>query len=139
VQHLIARGVAAAPKDYARLGDIAMLARLVESDATIAQLDSVMLAAVDFGHYTLVEWLLERGANVDARSDAGSRHTALHSAAWNGDLKMVKLLVEAGADLTARDEQYDATPQGWAETSIEMSNNPKCAEVVAYLEAMSSQ
>jgi len=138
VQHMIARGVAAAPKDYARLGDIATLARLVESDATIAQLDSVILAAVDCGHHTLVEWLLERGANVNARSDAPSRHTPLHSAAWNGDLKMAKLLVEAGADHTARDEQYDATPQGWAETSIKVSNNPQCAEVVAYLEAMSS-
>jgi len=138
VQHMIARGVAAAPKDYARLGDIATLARLVESDATIAQLDSVILAAVDCGHHTLVEWLLECGANVNARSDAPSRHTPLHSAAWNGDLKMAKLLVEAGADHTARDEQYDATPQGWAETSIKVSNNPQCAEVVAYLEAMSS-
>ena len=45
---------------------------------------------------------------------------------------MVKLLVAAGADRTARDAQYDGTPQGWAETSIEVSNNPKCADVVAY-------
>jgi ankyrin repeat protein len=139
VQHMMARGVTAAPKEYARLGDIATLARLVDADPTIAQLDSVMMGAVDFGHHTLVEWLLERGANVNARSDAESRHTALHAAAWNGDLQMVKLLVEAGADRTARDEQYDATPQGWAETSIEVSNNPRCAEVVTYLQAMSSQ
>jgi hypothetical protein len=38
---------------------------------------------------------------------------------------MVKLLVEAGADRTMRDEQYDATPQGWARTSIEVSRSSK--------------
>jgi hypothetical protein len=54
---------------------------------------------------------------------------------WNGDLAMVKLLVEAGADCTARDEQHDPTPQGWAETSIHVTNSPKCAEVVSYLES----
>jgi ankyrin repeat protein len=136
VQHMIGRGVGVSPKEYARLGDLATLARLVESDPTIAQLDSVMLGAVDFGHYTLVEWLLERGANVNARAEAQSRHTALHAAAWNGDLRMVKLLVGAGADCAARDEQYDATPRGWAETSIEVSNNPDCAQVVAYLDGL---
>jgi hypothetical protein len=51
---------------------------------------------------------------------------------------MVELLVEAGSDLTARDETYDATPLGWAATSIEVSNNAKCAEVAAYLTAAQS-
>jgi ankyrin repeat protein len=134
VRHMIARGIAAAPKDYARLGDVETLEKLCESDPTIARLDDVMMAAVDFRHHALVEWLLERGGNVNARADTGSRHTALHSAAWNGDLKMATLLVEAGADRTARDEEHDGTPLGWAETSITITNNPKCAEVVAYLE-----
>ena len=31
VRHMVARGVTAAPKDYARLGDVETLARLVES------------------------------------------------------------------------------------------------------------
>ena len=135
VQHMIARGIAAAPKDYARLGDVETLARLCEADPKVAALDSVMMAAVDFSHHALVSWLLERGADVNARADSGSRHTALHSAAWNGDLRMVTLLVQAGADRTVRDEEHDGTPLGWAETSIEVTNNPKCAEVAAYLRA----
>jgi ankyrin repeat protein len=134
VQHMTARGIAAAPRDYARLGDIATLARLCEADPAVAALDSVMMAAVDFRHHALVSWLLGRGANVNARSDSGSRHTALHSAAWNGDLRMVTLLVQAGADRTVRDEEHDGTPLGWAETAITVTNNLKCAEVVAYLE-----
>lgn len=139
IQHLTALGVVAEPKEYARLGDLDTLARLIESDPAIARLDSVMIAAVDFRHHALVEWLLKQGADVNARSTADSRHTALHSAAWNGDARMVQLLVEAGADVTARDDQYGATPLGWAATSIEVSNNPTCADVVAYLKAVAAK
>jgi ankyrin repeat protein len=139
VKHMIDRGVSAAPKEYARLGDRETLARLLEGDPSIARLDSVMMGAVDFRHHALAEWLLQHGGNVNARSDAESRHTALHSAAWNGDLTMVKLLVAAGADIDARDDRYDGTPIGWAETSIEISNNPKCTEVVEYLKTLSDR
>jgi ankyrin repeat protein len=134
VRRLIDHGVAAKPADYARLGDRPTLARLIADDPSIASQDAVMMGAVDFSRYDLVRWLLTRGANVNARADAQSRHTALHSAAWNGDLDMVTLLVEAGADRQARDAQYDGTPRGWAETSIEVSNNPTCAAVVAYFD-----
>lgn len=135
VDRLIAHGVQAAPSEYARLGDTETLARLVAADPTVARLDTVMMAAVDFRHHQLVTWLLEHGANVNARTAVLSRHTALHAAAWNGDVPMVELLVRAGADLAARDDQYDATPLGWAKTSIQVSNNPPCADVVAYLAA----
>ena len=94
-----------------------------------------MMAAVDFRHHEMVEWLIARGASVNARAEAQSRHTALHSAAWNGDLKMVKLLVSAGADTAALDEQYRGTPRGWAATSIEVSHNPACQDVVAFFES----
>jgi ankyrin repeat protein len=139
VRHMISRGIVAAPKEYARLGDLETLARLVGSDPSIVRLDSVMMAAVDFRHYAIVTWLLARGAHVNARSDAESRHTALHSAAWNGDLEMVRLLVDAGADKHARDAQYDGTPEGWAETSIEVSNNPSCADVVEYFRTLDAR
>ena len=139
VRHLISRGVPAAPKEYARLGDLETLTRLVDADPDVARIDSVMMGAVDFAHHALVEWLLAHGANVNARADAQSRHTALHSAAWNGDLAMTKLLLSHGADPTARDEQYNGTPLGWAETSIVVSNNAKCAEVAEYLRPLSPE
>ncbi len=139
VEHMIRRGFAAQPKDYARLGDTATLARLIEADPAIARQDAVMIAAIDVGDRALGTWLLEHAANVDARADAGSRGTALHCAAWNGDLQMVRLLVDAGADRNARDEEHDNTPEGWAMTAIEVTNNPKCADVVAYLAALRAQ
>lgn len=136
VQHLIARGVTAAPKEYARLNDRATLEILIAADPSVVRQDAVFMAAVDFGHHDLAAWLLDRGANVNSRSDAQSRHTALHSAAWNGDLEMVRLLLSRGADRTLRDEQYGGTAAGWARTAVEVTNNPKCAEVAEMLEGI---
>jgi ankyrin repeat protein len=133
VRHMIARGVAAAPEEYARLGDQSTLAKLVEGQPGVAHSDAVMMGAVDFGHHELVEWLIARGGNVNARANAASRHTALHSAAWNGDLRMVKLLVGAGADTSALDDEHHGTPLAWAEVSIDVTNNPACKAVVEYL------
>lgn len=139
VRHLIARGVPAAPKVYARLGDLETLAATYENDPAVARLDAVMMAAVDFGHYALVEWLLARGADVNARAEAQSRQTALHSAAWNGDLRMVQILVAAGADQSLLDEEHRNTALGWAEVSANVTNNPKCIEVAEYLRAQAQQ
>lgn len=133
VRHLIARGVPAAPEAYARMGDRPALEALVESDPRVARSDAVMMGAVDSGHHALAEWLVARGANINARASAASRHTALHSAAWNGDLRMAQLLVRAGADVAARDEEHDSTPLHWARVAIDVTNNPKCQEVVQFL------
>lgn len=40
--------------------------------------------------------------------------TALHYAAFAGHRDVVRVLVEAGADLNATDSQFNATPAGWA-------------------------
>jgi len=133
VRHLIARGVPAGPKEYARLGDLETLAAMYEKDPAVARLGAVMMAAVDFRHYALVEWLLAHGADVNARAAAQSHQTALHSAAWNGDLRMVQMLVAAGADPSLLDEEHKTPPLVWAETSAEVTNNPKCSEVAEYL------
>jgi ankyrin repeat protein len=133
VEHMRMRGAGAKPEDYARLGDMETLETLIDAAPEIAKSHAVMMGAVDFGHHDLAAWLLQRGADVNARSLSGSRHTALHSAAWNGDFAMVTLLATAGADLNARDEEHDNTACGWAEVSIKVSNNPACREVAEYL------
>lgn len=63
--------------------------------------------------------LLDRGAGVNERSTfGGATHgrdvTALHLAAEGGHAAMVALLLVRGADRTARDANYHATPAEWA-------------------------
>jgi len=136
VRHLIARGIEASPAEYARMGDRATLETLIARDPAIARSDAVLTGAVEFKHYDLVRWLLKSGANPNARTCAESKHTALHAAAWSGDLEMVKLLIAAGADMNARDMQYDGTPLGWAEVAVDVTNNPACNKVAAYLRSL---
>ena len=136
VQHMLKRGIAAEPQEYARLGDQDTLAALIAAKPDIAKSDAVMMGAVDFSHHDLVTWLL---ANANAHSDWGSQGTALHSAAWNGDLRMVKLLVEAGADTAARDPEHNNTPAGWAKVAIQVTNNANCKEVADYLAGLDAR
>ncbi len=64
-------------------------------------------------------WLLDHGADVNQKATFGGlTHgqgiTALHIAAQNGHMPIVKLLVERGADLSARDDLYQSTAESAA-------------------------
>jgi hypothetical protein len=133
VDRLVVRGLVASAEEHARLGDRAALEALAAADPASAITDVVLLAAVDGGHVGLVEWLLARGASANARAIAQSRQTALHNAAWNGDLEMVQVLVGAGANIDALDEEHRNTPLGWAETAIVITGNETCRRVAEYL------
>jgi ankyrin repeat protein len=67
-----------------------------------------------------VRKLVELGADVNRRSTFGgpghgSGVTALHLAAQNNRVDVLRILLDAGADTTVRDNLYDGTPEGWAE------------------------
>lgn len=49
---------------------------------------------------------------VRCRDEQGA--TLLHRAALAGQREIVRLLVEAGADVNAQDDAFGATPAGWA-------------------------
>lgn len=133
VKQLMQHGAAANAADYAAMGERLTLENLADADPSILRDDDVLMAAVKGRHVEIAKWLLKSGANARARLKDLSRHSALHTAAWNGDLEMVRLLVEFGADPTERDAEYDATPLGWAHTSIEVTRNTGLGEVIAFL------
>jgi ankyrin repeat protein len=63
-----------------------------------------------------VALLIELGFDVNAIDRTTPLHvTALHDAARRGNMAVIRLLVEHGADPDIRDSGYDATPGGWAE------------------------
>lgn len=49
----------------------------------------------------------------NALDDEGA--TALHQAAWAGDLELIRRLLDAGADTTLTDRRFGSTPLAWAE------------------------
>jgi hypothetical protein len=60
----------------------------------------------------VVDALLERDGDWDATGVLNG--TALHRAAWSGDLAIVQRLVARGANPSNRDNPFGSTPYGWA-------------------------
>ena len=52
----------------------------------------------------IVEFLIQHGADVNAKDEWGRGYTPLQRAALTGQTEMVKLLLAAGADINARDD-----------------------------------
>ncbi|MCF7689195.1 MAG: ankyrin repeat domain-containing protein [Cephaloticoccus sp.] len=51
--------------------------------------------------------------------------TALHLAAWHGQVKAVAVLLQAGAPLHVHDKRFDAPPIGWCEHGSLYCKNPE--------------
>ncbi|MFL6352830.1 MAG: ankyrin repeat domain-containing protein [Bryobacteraceae bacterium] len=60
--------------------------------------------AAFFAYPDLANALLDRGADVDARSTNSMRNTPLHAAAAGGSIDLMRLLLERGADANAVQE-----------------------------------
>jgi ankyrin repeat protein len=59
-----------------------------------------------------IELLLSAGWPVGSRDDLGE--TALHNAAYQGNVETVRLLLDHGGAVDARDERFDSTPLTFA-------------------------
>jgi hypothetical protein len=71
-----------------------------------------LLAATRKGDITQVKALLDKGANVNAKTRYNQ--TPLFFACDRGNLEIAKLLIDRGADVNAKDNFYNATPLTWA-------------------------
>jgi ankyrin repeat protein/ketosteroid isomerase-like protein len=97
-------------------GDRAATSRLLATDSrlrerAIERCPDQLVRAAEQNSHDAVALLIELGFDVNARS----RTAPLHEAAMRGNLLVIKLLLDHGADPNIHDSGYDATPAGWAE------------------------
>lgn len=95
-------------------------AKKLAATATPPQLYVALVVAAFFGRLDMIAMLIAAGADVNGSATGnnfGGFHghaSPLHQAVCSGSLNAVKLLVEAGASVTAVDKAYNGTPLGWA-------------------------
>ncbi len=89
-------------------GDISMMTRILTAFGQLVNMTlqewgwSILAEAVKHDQLNAVRFLLDRGANVNQPSLGGSFATALHQAAWRGNIDCMQLLLERGAFIDAR-------------------------------------
>jgi hypothetical protein len=101
-------------------GDLALVKFAVENGGDIHANEGALQWASENGHLDIVEYLVDKKANIHAWDEA-----ALQFASLNGHLEIVKYLVEHGANIHA----YDDIALRWARKN-------KHWDVVKYLESL---
>lgn len=100
---LLSRGAELELHDAAAVGKLDIVKRIVESDPARAKSFSpdgfpvVALAAV-FGHFDVVRYLTDRGADINASATNGSGYNALTGAVASGHAEIVKWLLQNAAN-----------------------------------------
>jgi ankyrin repeat protein len=98
------------------LGEWETAARLLaDSPALIEAPAGALPLMAKRGNAAAVQWLLDRGADVNGRwPHWDAEVTALHMAAAFGHADVVRQLLAAGADPRIRDSKHDGDARGWA-------------------------
>ncbi len=84
-------------------------------ERAIASRPHQISVAANHDRLDAVMLMVELGFDVNAAEPYPHEQTALHGAAYNGNLAMVEFLVQHGADLNVEDCSFHSTPRGWAE------------------------
>lgn len=123
-EQLIARGATVDLPAAVALGMRDRLDALLEADPYVlrpgGRWERLILRAAEIGSAETVERLIRAGASVHVHErnevavDQTAGYTALHAAAFRGNLEVVRVLLRHGADPKAREDKYWGTPAGWA-------------------------
>ncbi|HEV8365319.1 MAG TPA: ankyrin repeat domain-containing protein [Gemmatimonadaceae bacterium] len=142
-EHLVKRGAKLTLATALCIGRWQDVAALADKASQRDKQFALTLAALNGKADGLVR-LIPFGVDVSAPSrDLYAHATPLHHAVSSGSLDAVRVLVEAGADLRAKDKVHRATPLGWAEHFVgeQRSYDPprQYAEIADYLRAKAAE
>lgn len=113
VEWLVARGRPLDAPVAAGLGRIDALPALLAAASRDAVDEALALATIN-GQAGAVRLCLAAGADPNRFMPVHAHSTPLHQAALNGDLEIMRMLVEAGARPDVPDTLWRGTPLGWA-------------------------
>jgi len=114
-QHLAERGAPLDLEGAAGVGRLDVVRSFFNSDGTLksaamaAQMYAGFNWACEYGHLSVVEFLLDRGVSL---SDA--RQIGVYWAAHGAHVEILKRLLKRNPPLDAREKAFNATPLGWA-------------------------
>lgn len=131
-EHLVARGAPLSVATAVCLDRLDDAARLAAAAGSREKQFALVLAALN-GKADGLRLLLEHGADPNRPSDGLYAHgTPLHHAVCSGRIEAVRVLVEAGASLDARDTVHGGTPLDWAQHyEHEHAGRPRAAAYAA--------
>jgi ankyrin repeat protein len=99
------------------------------------QIESAFLYACGYGSLNAAKFLLDRGADPATRDD--DDQTGLHWATWGPKTDVIKLLLERGAPVDAKERRFQATPLDvalWTWDNIpNEEDRERCYEAIALL------
>jgi len=108
---------------------------VLQSHAKRQQVESAFDYACTWGQRDVVEFLLEKGISPDLRNADG--RTGLHNAAWGAHIDVVKLLLQRGSPVDAKENNFHATPLDVAlwlwDNSRDRTERERCYEVIVLL------
>lgn len=97
------------------VGDWGTAKRLMRQNPDAVAREGVLHLMAKGGNTVAVRWLLDNGADPNARwSHWGDLLTPLHLAVLGNHLEVTRALLAGGADPTIRDTQHDSDALGWA-------------------------
>ena len=102
------------------IGDWASAERLLHQNPDVVAREGVLHLMAKSGNIAAVKWLLDHGADPNARwNHWNDLLTPLHLAVLGGHPEVTRALLAAGADPTIRDTQHDSNALGWAQFFLE--------------------
>jgi ankyrin repeat protein len=91
-----------------------------------SQLADAFAMACGYGRVAVVEFLLDRGFEINAPLNLhGEGHTGLHVAAFHGHFEVVNLLLNRGARVDVIATTWPTPPLLWALTGWNLKNGTR--------------